>query len=529
MVSEPDGRTAHVRAPLRVLMVEDSEDDAELTLRELQRYGFDVECRRVQTAGDTREALTSETWDLVLSDYSMPSYSATAALADVHALGCSLPFIILSGTIGEETAVEALRAGAHDFLVKGHLARLGPAIDRALRDVVEKAARRTAEAEAAAALRAKERAEAASEAKSKFLATMSHELRTPLNAIIGFTEMMQAGLAGPVTAAQASHLGDVLAASHDLLDLINEVLDLATIEAGRLCVSLEATPLGPAVDRVVSLHRSDAHARGTQLLTQIPNDLPLLWADRKRVGQIIDNLVSNAIKFAPARENTVTISARSSSDRIEISVSDQGRGIRPDDLPRLFQEFERLRDDGEQHVQGTGLGLALTRRLVELLGGSISAESTWGRGSTFTVTLPAAASIPVRPHEPAGNDRITILVVEDDLRSTRLASTVLTQAGYLVIQAGSVDAAESILGGQTPGLVLTDIGLPGGGGETLLGLIRARFSARELPVIATTASAMPGDRERLLARGFDAYLAKPIDVRTFRQLVDSFFPVAPPS
>jgi signal transduction histidine kinase len=513
---------------LRVLFVEDSEIDAELLLRELKRNGYDVEHERVQTAASMRDALSKRSWDIVLSDYSMPQFSGTAALAVLQQSGKDLPFIIISGAIGEEVAVEALKAGANDFLVKGRLTRLGTSIERELREARAREERIEAERVAEAALREKMRAEAASRAKSDFLAAVSHELRTPLNAIIGFSELLVDGVAGDLTPRQGEYAANVLTSGKHLLTLINEILNLARIEAGRMDLALSPVAIAPLVREVQGTLAPLIDKQALDVSIEIPEGLEDIQADPIRLRQVLYNLLSNAIKFTPPR-GRVTLRATSAPDHLVIEVEDTGIGIREEDQPRLFREFERLEDERSAGVEGTGLGLVVTKRLVELHGGSIRVRSERDRGSTFTVCLPwraAARGIEESPTAPTAGPldelvRARILAVDDDPLSLRLLREILQRDGHEVLDARDVEEALQILKRDKPGAILTDIRLRGGGGVEILRFVRGDESLRDTPIVATTAQAMRGDRERLLAEGFDGYISKPVDTARLRALVQT--------
>ncbi len=373
--------------PLRLLLVEDQEDDAALVLLELARCGYQVMHSRVDTRAQMAAALTSDTWDLVLSDYSMPSFSALEALAVLRGSGLDLPFIIVSGTIGEETAVESLRAGAHDFLVKDRLARLGTAVERELRAARDRAAQREEERRNGELELARENAERLSRFKSQFLANMSHELRTPLNAIIGFSEVLQIeAIAGPLAERQRQYVDHILESGRHLLRLINDVLDLSSVEAGRIELRREWMAPKSLIDGVGATVRPLAQKQGI-VLTIRAATLPPLFADPVRIKQILYNLLSNAIKFTP-RGGSVLLDASTDGAQLVVAVTDTGVGISAEELPRLFHEFERIIEPTGPRFEGTGLGLALTKRLVEEHGGTVTVVSTFGQGSTFTVSLP---------------------------------------------------------------------------------------------------------------------------------------------
>jgi signal transduction histidine kinase len=229
--------------------------------------------------------------------------------------------------------------------------------------------------------------EVANKHKSDFLANMSHELRTPLNAIIGFSEVLSERMFGEVNEKQAEYLKDIHESGRHLLSLINDILDLSKIEAGRMELELSSFDLPGAVSNAMTLVRERAQRHGIQLALEMDPGLGELQADERKVKQILLNLLSNAVKFTPDG-GKVDVSTRKVDGRIEIAVRDTGIGIAPEDHAAVFEEFKQVGRDYTRKAEGTGLGLALTKRLVELHGGEISLESEPGRGSTFTVKLP---------------------------------------------------------------------------------------------------------------------------------------------
>jgi signal transduction histidine kinase len=519
-------------APLRLLLLEDSEDDEVLVLAALRAGGYEPRHRRVYTAEAMRRALADGPWDLIISDYFMPpDFDAKVALRIVKELASDVPFIIVSGSVGEELAVGAMKAGAQDYVMKDALARLAPSVERELREAQQR--RETHEARVAAeqAMREKARAEAASQAKSLFVANMSHELRTPLNAIIGFSELLIEGIAGDMSARQVEFVEHVLEGGRHLLTLISDVLDLSKVEAGRMELSRESVHLASLCELVQNTVQPLVAKRGVQLKMAVPEELPELRADPLRLRQILFNLLSNAIKFTPSG-GRVSVEARTIGRELEIAVSDTGIGIRDEDLPRLFREYEQVSAQGSERAGGTGLGLALTKRLVELHGGSIGVSSRPGEGSVFRVRLPLQGSEPALKVTPSLRPPLAvamsvapaplrILVVEDDPYSERLVRQALEHRGHQVLQASSLMEAKAALE-KEPALILTGISLPGGMGELFLEEVRRHPVLHDVPVLALTALAMQGERERLLAAGFDGYLSKPVAFRDLVHQVESF-------
>jgi PAS domain S-box-containing protein len=519
-------------APLRLLIVEDSIDDALLTVRELKRAGYELIYERVETAEAMTAALNANTWDLVIADFALPQFSGIAALELLKATGLDIPFFIISGSIGEDLAVEVMKSGASDYLMKGNVKRLIPSVERELREAEMRRQRRQAEealrdSEARKAaifdsaldsiisinhagniiefnpqaektfgykrdevigqpmdeliipptLRPKHRAalahylatgigsvvggrveltamrrdgsefpvelsltsissktqpmftaylrdlteqkkqeelrqrsrqleeqnlriQEANRLKSEFLANMSHELRTPLNAVIGFAELLVDGKAGPLTTEQKEYLNDIATSGHHLLQLINDVLDLAKIEAGRMELDPETFSIKSAADEVCTIMRPFALKKNITINLEVADPVDAVTLDLRKLKQMLYNLLSNAIKFSH-EEGVVKLAIRTGAQElIEIAVKDSGIGIKRDDLPRIFREFEQLESGASRRFPGTGLGLALTKKIVELHNGSIRVETEFGKGSTFTIALPR--SVPRTEMPPPG-------------------------------------------------------------------------------------------------------------------------------
>jgi signal transduction histidine kinase len=365
---------------LRVLILEDRAADAELMLEELRQAGFEPVWERVETEADYLARLDPGL-DVILADYHLPQFDATRALEHLQARGLDIPFVVLSGAISEEVAVECMKHGAADYLLKDRLARLGPAVRQALERKHLRDERQRQEAHT-------RRAEEASRLKSAFLANMSHELRTPLTAVIGFAQLMHEGRAGPLTTEQGQLLADILAASRHLLRLIDDVLDLSKVEAGKL--DFRPEPVDPAalVGEVRDSLRTLAGARRIPIAVEIAPDLDPVVADPGRLKQVLYNYLSNALKFTPEGGRVTVRVGPAGPEIFSIEVEDTGVGVAPEDLDRLFVEFQQL-DAATGRVQpGTGLGLALVRRLVEAQGGEVGVRSTPGQGSVFFAVLP---------------------------------------------------------------------------------------------------------------------------------------------
>ncbi len=512
--------------PFNILMVEDSEDDAALLLRELRRGGYDPTSWRVDTPEAMREALDKLRWDVIVADYAMPRFSGPAALALLKETGRDIPYITVSGTVGEEIAVDMMRAGAHDYMMKDKLMRLVPAIKRELHEAemrrdhrrAEEALRESqtglAKAQEIAHLGnwdwdivtnelrwsdeiyrifglqpqefgatydafldlvhsddrdrvresvydtlyrgepygldhrillpdgevrvvhedgevtldetgkptrmvgtvqditerkhteeelrlAKEAAEAANTAKDEFLAKMSHELRTPLNAVVGFSEgLLDRVSLNPLSEHQVDRITRILESGRHLLGLINQLLDVARIDAGRTELNVTTFQLRPLAEEVA--HVAESLVTNEPYLDfslELDEDIPPLTSDREKIQEILLNLVSNAVKFTSC--GSVDLRIQCDSGRVVMSVADTGIGIPEDQMEEVFGSFNQMNGAspgrsrnpsvsgfGASSMRGTGLGLSISRSLAEMLGGEPTAESIEGRGSTFTLILP---------------------------------------------------------------------------------------------------------------------------------------------
>jgi len=381
---------------LRVLNVEDSEQDAALLTRLLSRSGSEIVSDRVYTPEAMTEALESREWDVVLCDYSMPKFNALAALALMKGMKIDIPFIVISGSVGEAVAVEAMRAGAHDYLMKDNLVRLVPTIVRELQEAENRRSRRRVEEQLRDERKLFERElqeknfelENANLAKDRFLASMSHELRTPLNAIIGFTGTLLMRLPGPLTSDQEHQLGIVQSSAKHQLSLINDLLDLAKIESGKVEIKCEPIICQTVVEEVAAALRPLAEKKSLDFSVKVPRSSVLVESDRRILNQILINLANNAITFTDKGRIEIELGTRTSNGQIVVSIEvvDSGIGIRPEDKEKLFQAFQRINIDHQG--EGTGLGLYLSQKLAVLIKGRIELESEYGKGSTFRLLIP---------------------------------------------------------------------------------------------------------------------------------------------
>ena len=366
---------------------------------------------------------------------------------------------------------------------------------------------------------AREVAEQASRAKTEFLSRMSHELRTPLNAILGFAQLLSMGRER-LGDDQRGHLRHIEVAGWHLLDLINDVLDLARIEAGAMTTSTEPVELRALVAEVMPLVQALAAERAVVLLP-VTGGEGGAWvrADRRRMKQVLVNLLSNATKYN-RRGGTVTVSIGSTAaGRLTLAVRDTGRGFRPEELARLYEPFTRFDREGEA-IEGTGIGLVITKRLLELMSCHLTVESQAGVGSVFRIDMPAsdapAAPVASASAEASAGVRQAqhrVLAVEDNPSNVALLRQVLAlRPGLHLEVASDGEAGLSRALNEPFDLAILDIDLPGMDGVELCRRLRGEQRTRQLPLLALSANAMPSEIRRARAAGFDQYLTKPIDV-----------------
>jgi PAS domain S-box-containing protein len=374
-------------------------------------------------------------------------------------------------------------------------------------------------------------AETANLAKSEFLSSMSHELRSPLNAILGFAQLMESDTPAP-SPAQGESIIQILNAGWYLLELINEILDLATIESGKLSMSVEPVLLDELLLECHSMIEPLAAKRGIRMSFPRSDGPFCVNADRTRIKQVLINLLSNAIKYnAPDGSVDVECTANTASGRVRISVRDTGAGLPSEKLAQLFQPFNRLGQElnGEE---GTGIGLVVSKRLVELMDGVIGVESTVGTGSIFWIELPSTAPLTMpsasettsvaESADPAFAGLHTLLYVEDNPANLQLVERLIARRTDLRLLS-AVDGNKGVELARTchPDVILMDINLPGISGLEAMAILREDKTTAHIPVLALSANAMPRDIKRGLESGFFRYLTKPIRVTDFMDALNA--------
>ena len=470
------------RKGLRALLVEDSLPDAELLLASLADAGYDVSTERVQTAQEMRAALARGGWQIILSDYSLPTFSAPEALAIAQESNPDLPFIIVSGTVGEDTAVSALKAGASDFLVKGRLARLVPAIERELR---EAALRRERELQREA-LEDRLRQSQKLEGIGRLAGGIAHDFNNLLTVIIGYTEMVldQIGPDKPIS----KDLNEIRSASDRAVALTRQLLAFSRKQR------LKVVPMD--LNGIIASLRNMLEriiGEDISIRSQLAANLPAVLADPVQVEQVVMNLVMNARDAMP-RGGVITIDTRPVDSAavesavherviagryVALTVTDTGHGMDAATQARIFEPFFTTKGAGE----GTGLGLATVYGVVQQLGGHIIVSSEVGHGTTFSLYFPesAEAATPLADQPgpkiaaPLATEREAILLVEDQRGVRQLASRILTRYGYKVLEAADATEAIEIAenSAQDLDLVISDVVMPTMGGPELVARLRA--------------------------------------------------------
>jgi signal transduction histidine kinase/CheY-like chemotaxis protein len=371
--------------------------------------------------------------------------------------------------------------------------------------------------------------------KSEFLSNMSHELRTPLNSIMALSRLMISKGTGINPGKEKENLIVIERNGRILLELINGILDLAKIEAGRVDVNLTGFKPERVVTASIDIIRPMAQSKGLSLAINIENN-PHMYSDGAKIQQILFNLLSNAAKFTKKGEIGITVT--SPGDMIYFAVRDTGIGIKSRDLPYIFDEFRQGDGSSSREFEGVGLGLAISRKFARLLGGDITVESKWGKGSVFTLSLPLRGrekkenlSYELDDIRQQDSDReviagepprILILVVEDDPDNRYIITSILDDADHPYITAINGEEAVSKAKESLPGLILMDIQLPLLSGLDAAKQIKAEPKLADVPVIALTAKAMKGDKEKMLSASCDDYISKPIDPETLLEVIQKW-------
>ncbi len=506
--------------PERVLLLEDSQDDALLLRRVINREWPKCEVLVVQDRGGFESALSvgdptapaqlhaesskpGRKYDVILSDYCFPTYSGREALTLAREFAPQTPFIFISGMMGDEIAVECLKAGATDYVLKDRLSRLVPVTKRALKEADERARRERAEM---ARHKSESRLEQSNrelrrknEEIQNFYHTLSHELKTPLTSASEFISIVMDGLAGPLTATQSEYLSIARDSCRQLRMCIDDLLDATRLDTGKLALDFKPASLPALVQRITAAMKPQATEKSIRLHEEVALNVPLIAMDEHRITQVVANLVTNAIKFTPwgGSIQVKVEPAPGQAGLVQVSVSDTGCGIPRAERDRIFDRLYQVRAGDAATEKGLGLGLFLCRELVELHGGRIWVESHAGGGSTFVFVLPAEQQAL----------RSNVLVIDDDPELLELLKLTLSSDGYNVRTASGGWAGLAEMRRQRPDIIMLDLAMPEIDGAATLKEIRKDWGA--VPVIVHTGFAEGELMQQALESSPFTLLAKP--------------------
>ena len=515
---------------IKLLYVEDNLQARESTSMLLKEFFADI---IVAVNGEDGLAkfknhqLESKAIDLVITDINMPIMDGLEMVKHIREIKHDIPVLVFSAYNEPSIFIETIKLGVDGYLLKPFdITQFTSLLDKIVQKIILHT--KAQESEKLLILE-KEQANKANQAKSQFLSSMSHELRTPMNAILGFTQIMQYD--ETMNDEQKDNLNEVFNAGQHLLNLINEVLDLAKIESGQIKFLLEAVKLSSLVDECFTLITPIVKKQGLTLHHGDMNGY-IVYADRTRLKQVLINLLSNATKYN-REQGSITLEASFvHNNEIRITIIDTGKGIAEDQFEALFEPFNRLNAEAS-NIEGTGIGLAITRNLVERMGGRIGVESQLNIGSQFWLELPMESSSllieePINTETLVQNNPVkvkkqdhTILYIDDNPTNLKLVSNILARhTQFNLITSHKPALCLELAEIHHPQLILLDINMPEINGYQLLSQLHSDERFQAIPVVAVTANAMTKDIEQGKAAGFNDYLTKPINIAQLLEIIE---------
>jgi signal transduction histidine kinase len=493
---------------LRLLLIEDSEDDALLLLHELKRSGYATSHTRVETREELEHALNQGPWDVIITDYGLPRFDGLAAFSMVKQRGLDVPFLIVSGTIGEDVAVEAMKAGVHDYVLKGRLGRLGPAVARGLREAELRAERRTMQEQLLLSDRLA--------SLGMLAASVAHELNNPLASLMLNLEFalstppdqwkLMDGEPALLEAAECARL---------LKDIIRDIKIFSRPQEQRF----GPTDLHRVLDSALRMTQNHLFHRAR--LVKDYGEVPPVYGSEARLGQVFLNLLINAAQAIPegdSRTHEIRVVTRREGDSVRVGIHDTGTGISPQLRERIFEPFFTTKPEGV----GTGLGLSICRRLVTEMGGSIGVESEPGQGSMFWVRLGAAleegAGQGVKVE--ASRQGLKVLVLDDEVSVGKALQRLLRARHQVTTFSRAQDALAHVTSGHRFDVILCDLMMPEMSGPQFHQELERLFPEQARRIIFMTGGAFTGESRALLSATHRPCVDKPIDLPQLFSLME---------